>query len=244
MRLSPEQPLSDREIDQLEQFLLDDDGLHAPMDVSTLDGYLCAVLSGPKLIMPSEWMRWIWDMEKGEQTPNFRNETQAQSILSLLTRHANDIAGTLIYSPQDYEPLFYERETDEGAVLIVDEWCVGYVKGMSLDPAGWQPLLDEQRDWFKAIQLYGTESGWDQLKALVEAYPDSLVRHQAYVEQIAPSVRSIHAHWLSRRGSKDHDVKGQRQPIRKASEPRRNEPCPCGSGKKYKRCHGARGTLH
>ena len=27
--------------------------------------------------------------------------------------------------------------------------------------------------------------------------------------------------------------------IRKAAEPGRNDPCPCGSGKKYKKCHGA-----
>jgi uncharacterized protein YecA (UPF0149 family) len=27
------------------------------------------------------------------------------------------------------------------------------------------------------------------------------------------------------------------QPIRKAKEPGRNDPCPCGSGKKYKHCH-------
>jgi len=26
---------------------------------------------------------------------------------------------------------------------------------------------------------------------------------------------------------------------RKAPEPGRNDPCPCGSGKKYKKCHGA-----
>ena len=28
-------------------------------------------------------------------------------------------------------------------------------------------------------------------------------------------------------------------PVRKAEEPGRNDPCPCGSGKKYKKCHGA-----
>jgi len=28
-------------------------------------------------------------------------------------------------------------------------------------------------------------------------------------------------------------------PVRKAAEPGRNDPCPCGSGKKYKKCHGA-----
>ena len=62
MRSLPQKPLSAREIEQLDKFLLADDDLEATMDVSTLDGFLCAVLSGPKLIMPSEWMRWVWDM--------------------------------------------------------------------------------------------------------------------------------------------------------------------------------------
>ncbi|HHX50949.1 MAG TPA: hypothetical protein GX711_05890, partial [Clostridia bacterium] len=29
-----------------------------------------------------------------------------------------------------------------------------------------------------------------------------------------------------------------RQPVRKAREVGRNDPCPCGSGKKYKKCCG------
>ena len=28
-------------------------------------------------------------------------------------------------------------------------------------------------------------------------------------------------------------------PVRRAAEPGRNDPCPCGSGQKYKKCHGA-----
>jgi SEC-C motif-containing protein len=28
-------------------------------------------------------------------------------------------------------------------------------------------------------------------------------------------------------------------PVRREATPGRNEPCPCGSGKKYKKCHGA-----
>jgi preprotein translocase subunit SecA len=31
---------------------------------------------------------------------------------------------------------------------------------------------------------------------------------------------------------------GKKQPIR-VEKVGRNDPCPCGSGKKYKRCHGA-----
>ncbi len=29
------------------------------------------------------------------------------------------------------------------------------------------------------------------------------------------------------------------EPLRRAAQPGRNEPCPCGSGKKFKKCHGA-----
>ena len=36
------------------------------------------------------------------------------------------------------------------------------------------------------------------------------------------------------------DIEQQAQPItREGKKVGRNEPCPCGSGKKYKQCHGA-----
>ncbi|WP_342470143.1 preprotein translocase subunit SecA [Ureibacillus sp. FSL K6-3587] len=38
---------------------------------------------------------------------------------------------------------------------------------------------------------------------------------------------------------KEDGEKPKRQPIRKKQEIGRNDPCPCGSGKKYKNCHGA-----
>ena len=30
----------------------------------------------------------------------------------------------------------------------------------------------------------------------------------------------------------------KKQPVKKADKPGRNDPCPCGSGKKYKKCCG------
>ena len=188
-------PLTDREIEKLDASLLSDGSLEDAMDISTLDGFLCAVLSGPKVIMPSEWMRWVGDMKNGEQDREFASEKQAQRIIGLLMRYANDIAVTLSQAPQHYEPLFFEREIKGYIVSIVDEWCCGYVKGIALDPAGWQPLIETQPDWFEVIHLYGTEGGWNKLKTLVDAYEDADVRHQAFVNRIAPAVRKIHAHF-------------------------------------------------
>ena len=227
-------PLTNREIEELTAFLLAEDGLENSMDFYTFDGFICAVLSGPNTIMPSQWLRWVWDQERGEQPPEFSSEKQAKRILSLLIGHANVLAFTLIHGPQYYEPLFYSHHIAGNSVPIIDEWCCGYVKGMALDPEGWQPLIDARPDWFEVIHLYGTKSGWERLKQLVEAHEDSVTRHQAFVDRIAPAARNIHAYWLARRASGG----GLRQ-LNKAPAPGRNDPCPCGSGKKFKRCHGA-----
>jgi len=34
----------------------------------------------------------------------------------------------------------------------------------------------------------------------------------------------------------------KQEPIRVEKAPGRNDPCPCGSGKKYKNCHGKEGN--
>ena len=54
------------------------------------------------------------------------------------------------------------------------------------------------------------------------------------------TARNIHAYWRARRAPQEKP----RQPIHKAPIPGRNDPCPCGSGKKFKHCHGAPDTLH
>lgn len=36
----------------------------------------------------------------------------------------------------------------------------------------------------------------------------------------------------------------RREPVRNPTKVGRNEPCPCGSGKKYKQCHGSPDRLH
>ena len=68
----------------------------------------------------------------------------------------------------------------------------------ALDPEGWQPLLDARPDWFEIIHLYGSKSGWERLKELVEPHEDSVARHQAFVDRIAPAARNIHAYCAPR----------------------------------------------
>jgi uncharacterized protein len=50
-------------------------------------------------------------------------------------------------------------------------------------------------------------------------------------EEVPGAVEAIHRFWLAKRGAPTHR--------RDAPKVGRNDPCPCGSGKKYKQCCGA-----
>jgi uncharacterized protein len=76
-------------------------------------------------------------------------------------------------------------------IIIVDEWCDGFVKGMRMDPDGWKPLKREQPALLKPIELFGTRAGWRKLEAGGEA-----AMHATWSVRIAPAVRAIHAYWL------------------------------------------------
>ncbi|MCC6772468.1 MAG: UPF0149 family protein [Gemmatimonadaceae bacterium] len=237
-------PLSEDEVQDLDTFLLNAEGVEEAMDLSTLDGFLTAIVCGPKTVLPSEWLRWVWDMERGEDTPVFRDQAQAQRIVALIVRHMNNIARTLQESPQDYEPLLLENPNDGDPIPIIDEWCTGFMKGVHLDPEGWLPVTVGQPGWMSTLMLYGTEEGWDVLKARRA----SLDVHKELANGLADTVRKIHAFWLDERRCRIETGEApgvlRREPARSAPKVGRNEPCPCGSGKKYKQCHGNPTGLH
>jgi uncharacterized protein len=138
----------------------------------------------------------------------------------------NDIAECLTYQPEYYEPIFYEREYQGKTALVVDEWCDGYCRGMLLAEDKWMEGGEQMKIWLTPMIAFSELTGWaghefdhDQVEILQES--------------IAPNVRSIHAYWLAQRGQ---DV-DRSSPVKRAEpQPGRNDPCPCGSGRKYKLC--------
>ncbi|MBI5618920.1 MAG: UPF0149 family protein [Gammaproteobacteria bacterium] len=236
--------LSDAEIEELDNFLLDAEGIDESMDVSSLDGFLTAIVCGPNLIMPSEWLRWVWDMDHGEDAPEFENEAQAQRILELVMRHMNDIARTLLETPEHYEPLLMQSPNDGDPVPVIDEWCCGFMKGVALDSQGWLPVVAGHPDWLSTIMLYGTEAGWDALKTK----DLSLDEHRALADGLGDTVRKVHTLVLEQRKKALAEGRSpgivRREPIRNPEKVGRNAPCPCGSGKKHKHCHGKSSHLH
>jgi uncharacterized protein len=237
-------PLSDKEIEELDRILMDQPDDLDSMSVSMLDGFLTAVVSGPNPIMPSLWMPWVWDVENGVAQPDFSSERAAQRFYELVFRQMNSISAELMEAPEAFEPLLLENPNDGDPIPILDDWCMGFMKGLMLDIQGWTPLTSLHTEWFTVLRLYGTEDGWETLQ---EMSPD-LDQHRQYADQLHDDIRQIHRYWLERRGQRgpvDNPLGNfKSSPLVVGDKPGRNDPCPCGSGKKFKRCHGSPERLH
>ncbi|MDD5248499.1 MAG: UPF0149 family protein [Rhodocyclaceae bacterium] len=227
-------PLSDKEFEELERFLMSDATLEESLDISMLDGFFTALIIGPNMVMPKQWLPHVWG-ETGGQSMTWESTQQAGHMTELVMRHMNDIIWELKNDPDHYEPLIYEREHEGRHVLIIDEWCTGFIRGAMLDGQSWAPLFDsnESQGFLLPIILYGTESGWQQL----EEKPELEAKHDEFAETLADCVLAIQDYWLPARKAKSTI----RNP---GPTPSRNDTCPCGSGMKFKRCCGNASRLN
>lgn len=222
-------PLSDQEIDQLNRFLLErlpeeevegaDEGV---LDISELDGFLTAIISGPRAIAPSEWLPVVW----GQFEPDWASPEEAEAILSLVLRHMNALVTTLTEAPAEFEPIVLEVEEEEGTVTSVEEWCLGYMKGVGLASDAWRHAGQEVMEMLFPIMVFTSEEGRGRLATLEADELATLKR------SIPTAVRKLHAYWMAR-----GPVGVSIEPLVHI-EPRvgRNDPCICGSGKKFKKC--------
>lgn len=218
-------PLTDHEIDVLDRFMLErlnvaddsesqDEGV---LDISELDGFFTALVSGPVTAPPSLWLPVVW----GEHQPEWDSEQEFEAIISLMIRHMNAIAATLMEQSEDFVPIFLEREIGGKVFTIVDEWCEGYLRGLSVSADQWASGGPELDSLLAPVLAFTSATNW----AGHEVSDPEVEGLQA---AIILNVREIHAFWLARR----EEFNTLLQPTRRSGQRiGRNDPCPCGSGK-------------
>jgi len=230
--------LSEDEFHELDQFLLYDVDTEEVMTLDMVDGFLHALAVGPTTMHPKQWLPKIWGTK--EMMPPMDSIEQLNHILGLVMRHFNSVIAGLEDDPRVISPRWSTMtyDGDEQEYDDAEVWAYGFVEGMRLCWNDWQPLLStpQGQALFRPIALLGEDDfSVDQ---------DELTKTPAMRSELAlripQAVLDMHAHWLPLR------LAVHQREVAKPMQPKvgRNEPCPCGSGKKFKRCCGAAGDLH
>lgn len=221
--------LTTQEYEELEDFLLHESGLKHPMNLDALDGFMTALIIGPETIMPSQWLPHVWGSADSAESPVFHSDEQAKRITGLIMQMMNALAHQFEESHEDYAPLpnltTFDNDDDQRKAARL--WCRGFIEGMNMRQDSWKALLKDEKG-AKTVFAISAASGLLRDKLNL----DEEKEYELW-KLIPEAVLEIRDFWRP----------GHRQEMPDATQPKnetpgRNEPCPCGSGKKYKQCCG------
>jgi len=218
-----------------------------------IDGLVTAVAVAPE--EPEDWLEHIWvEEELGKLTL-----PQTDAVAAVVLEQFSHVFDMLLEGPEVYRP-FLAGATD--TLDAASQWAAGFRFGIRLQPESWAPLIDSDNTRPLLVLVFCLERDEDLPEAAkadspfrdISAERREEMRRQA-VELLPAAICALQEISLNLQAAELDDelceqlledgLDGQpldarpldEQPyVRPAPKVGRNDPCPCGSGKKHKKC--------
>ena len=207
----------------LNDFLSSDRVPDTALSIVALDGFLTGIAVGPQMISPNEWLPLIW----GGETPKFDDEAEGTVLLSAIMLLYNDIVHRMALLPETFDPIKLKGPAGEN---IAGQWAQGFVKAMRMRWNAWTAMTEGEAGIALIPILYFGADDSEIPPEFTNALDAQLVDRM--LSDIPASVLSIARFWRMRREAPDGELG------RRGDKIGRNDACPCGSGKKFKKCCG------
>ena len=214
-----------------------------PLDVVSLDGYLCGVIVQPILLEAQAWLAHVYDAE-GRPLPDDVDAGWERRTTALIVRRHAALRRALaedgwfvafVLEPEAAEAV--DEPPEVRALPPASRALAHWVSGFEHATACFPDLLelddDAVRDCLDRIFRHlPAETGEQRARVAELDRLEPVGELDDALEALVAEVAELDA--LTR------DLRYRIEPVRR-STPKvgRNDPCPCGSGRKYKHCHGA-----
>ncbi len=234
-------------------------GFGSDVSVEWLDGFLTALAAGPRAIPQGEYLAAMFDgnFERAYPDPDAAAPALA-AIAARLTVLASHLHAESLYEQPDgirLAPLMLTFD-DAARQALVDaghlsaeeaqealqtgaEWAGGFSAAIQAFSDDWPEPDDdtEEGGWFHdcLTRLMALLMSADELaKYIADEYPGQTMSRDELIDEALFAAQDLRLYWIEQ----------QPKPATRvvAAKPGRNEPCHCGSGKKFKKCHGAAGA--
>jgi uncharacterized protein len=190
-----------------------------------VQGLLTAAAIGPERTFPHEWIAAIF------QGHRFEDADAAQASYALLSLMHDRILRDLRRRGAEYSPEFLDQAQGEEKIGLAHEWASGFVTGMQLRGKAWEALVNSRDARLLLVPILAFLTLEDGAPVLPTNSAEEIaqIRREA-VDLLGPAVYGVDKYW------KMHGRHAGPAPVPALPKIGRNEPCPCGSGKKYKKC--------
>lgn len=207
-----------------------------------LAGFLFSIANSPELIPPSEWIPMVFnDQEGGFETP-----AEAEGMLQAMMALYNDCCrarsegSTLIPPGCEMRPQAMDNLAEDAPL---SQWAQGFSMGYDYLEESWNDYtpdeLDEELGSLLMVLTFFSSPKLAQAYHEEGAGKRSLAEMADTVVTLFPEAIRAFAHL----GRSIYQVRYEAGDFEEVPPLRpkigRNDPCPCGSGKKFKKCCGA-----
>ena len=187
-------PITDEEVQELENFLFGDNVPEECMTLSEIDGFLTALAAGPELVLPSEWLPVIWQGEG----PSFDSPQELERVLALIL--ALNARTLDMLQKGEIAPMFnIEVDEDDNELMTPDGWCWGFMEGVALREAAWQPLFDSEEDG-DLLDPIAMIAGGGRESAEFEEIQNDPEAYEEFLDLISGSALDVYDFWREQGG--------------------------------------------
>jgi uncharacterized protein len=232
--------LTDADIHEIDMLLAAVPAPFETVDTVILDGYLAGVLVQPVVLQPEQWLPPIFGTD-GMPEPGIPGWTAAQHerLLTLIQRRKDEILRGILEEGW-FDPIIPMIEEEDGtpakgkaAMEGLGYWAAGFEWALANFPQLEEAALSGVPDLLDSIWRHLPDQDETQqamTKALDQEHP--LNSLDEAIEALVFDVVDLAEIGIAERHKVETVVRDQ-------PKVGRNDPCPCGSGRKYKQCHGA-----
>ncbi len=231
-------------------------GFDARVSPEWVDGYLAAVLAGPRALAVEEWLPAML----GDAFDRvFADPMDARLARRALTSRWRELAGlldaevllaepdlirlspwVLAFDEADRADFVAQGLGDEAQAL--DElqpgvaWARGFRRALADFATDWaapDPASEAGRSYQAALaRIDALQWPKSTLEPYLDThYPQGRPSRDELIDEACLAAQDLRCFWV------EHAPRPQTRRV--ADQPGRNDPCPCGSGRKFKKCHGA-----
>jgi uncharacterized protein len=251
---------TDAELDRLQQLAEQLSGFDERVSLEWLDGAMTALAAGPRAKTVAEWRDVLLGDAWGRAFADPQSEREAMSVLqarwSVLLKQLDPELLMDAVDELRLAPVMLEW-TDEDKARLVEEgtiepgsedeeiplngeiWAHGFMEAVGNFPQDWPEPDDtieaEMAEAFDGcmarIAMLTLHEPEELAKVQEEMYPGEKMERDDLIQEALYAVQDLRCFWVQNAPRPATRVVGDL--------PGRNDPCHCGSGKKFKKCHGA-----
>ena len=231
---------------RLEAFLARPGQPEGTLTLGELRGFLFALAATPELVKPSEWIPFIF----ADEEPEFEDMDEAKDIMDALMHLYNAINDDVM-TKEPRLPRGCSFLDDPLANLepeaSVSQWSRGFTTGHMWLTKSWDDYVDDERDNKMGMAL--APLTFFASPTIAERYAKEIAIGNPSVESLAGKFREVFPYAAMEYAGMGRAIweailkedGKHRGPVVAETPIGRNDPCLCGSGKKFKKCCGASG---